>query len=151
MMRRAGGALVQVLLALWFGSYAGFALIAPILFRAGLTRQTAGDIAGAMIERLTLTGLLAGGVALMLTLLLHGLGARLRAGLIAAGLLVGLYLWLAVLPPLRAPLPKPVDEYALTDPVRVAYNRLHKRSERIASVMMLCVLGALVVRVPHKE
>lgn len=151
MMRRVAEAAAHLLLALWFGSYAGFAIVAPVLFRAGLSRQEAGDVAGRMIERLTLVGLIAGGVALLLLVTVHGARARMRVGLTAAALAAGLYLWVAILPPLRAPLPKPIDQYLEADPVRVEYNRLHKRSERVASVTLLLVAGALAAGAARKE
>jgi MFS family permease len=127
-------AVTQLLTGLWVGSMAGFALIAPLLFRAfGDERGRAGDLVGAMIGRLSWVGSLLGVIALLA--LLPRLRSRLncwRALLLAGAVSVSLLGLLYVIPQMeRARPPKPIESYAQNDPIRVAYNRWHKLSERV--------------------
>ena len=141
-------AMTQLLMGLWVGGGAGFALGAPKIFEAfGPDRQSAGDLAGDIIYLLNNVGLLLG-VAALLTLL-----PRLRSGVNKARLVLllgclGLALttWLYIFPQMeRAEPPEPIQTYAETDPVRVEYNRWHTLSERVAAAGMLMGTGVIVL------
>ncbi|MFO7274923.1 MAG: DUF4149 domain-containing protein [Bacillota bacterium] len=143
---RALEAVTQLLMGLWVGAAAGFALSAPKIFEAfGPDRQSAGDLAGDIIYLLNNAGMLLGAGAL-LTLL-----PRLRSGVnkVRLVLLLGclglaLTTWLYIFPQMeRAEPPEPIQNYAETDPVRVEYNRWHTLSERVYGAAM--VLGAGVI------
>jgi hypothetical protein len=136
----------QTAMALWVGSAAGFAMIAPKLFRAfGPDRQKAGDLAGEMIYLLNMVGLVLGALALLALLprLKQGLN-RWRALLLAGALSLALFTWLYIFPAMEAAQPpRPIQEYAETAPERVAYNRYHKLSERVYGTAMLLGLGVI--------
>ena len=141
-------AVTQLLMGLWVGSAAGFALSAPKIFAAfGPDRQSAGDLAGDIIYMLNNVGLLLGAVAFLALL------PRLRSGVnkVRLVLLLGcigiaLTTWLYIFPQMdRAQPPEPIQTYAETDPVRVAYNRWHTLSERVFAVGMALGTGVLVL------
>lgn len=138
----------QLCMGIWVGSMTGFAVTAPMLFRAfGDDRQRAGDLAGEMIFRLTNVGLVLGFIALaaLLPRLREGLN-RWRAGLLALSLALALAGPLWIFPRLEAARPpRPIQEYALTDPIRAAYNRYHKLSERMFGVAILLGAGVMLL------
>jgi len=138
--------ITQLCTGVWVGAMAGFAATAPQIFSAfGPDRQRAGDLAGDMIWRLNTIGLILGVVALaaMLPRLKQG-SNRWRSGLLALGLALSATGALYVFPQMaRAQPPKPIQEYAVDDPVRVTYNRWHERSRQVFGVAIL--LGAGVV------
>lgn len=138
--------ITQLCTGLWIGAMTGFAVTAPQIFAAfGPDRQRAGDLSGEMIWRLNLMGMVLAGIALLaLVPRLRQRVNRWRAALqaIAIGLaLVGAFY---IFPQLtEAQPPRPIQEYAETDPVRVAYNRWHERSRQVFGGAIL--LGAAVV------
>ncbi|MFB5084311.1 DUF4149 domain-containing protein [Symbiobacterium thermophilum] len=141
-------AVTQLLMGLWVGSAAGFALSAPKIFAAfGPDRQSAGDLAGDIIYLLNNVGLLLG-VGALLTLL-----PRLRSGVNKArlALLLGclglaLTTWLYIFPQMeRAQPPEPIQTYAETDPARVEYNRWHTLSGRVYGAAMVLGVGVIVL------
>ncbi|MBP2017669.1 hypothetical protein J2Z79_001054 [Symbiobacterium terraclitae] len=145
---RALEAVTQLAMGLWVGAAAGFALGAPKIFAAfGSDRQAAGDLAGDIIYLLNNAGLLLGAVALLALL------PRLRSGVNKARLVlllgcigIALTTWLYIFPQMeRAQPPEPIQNYAETDPLRVAYNRWHTLSERVAAAGMLLGTGVIVL------
>lgn len=140
--------ITQTAMALWVGSAAGFAMIAPKLFRAfGPDRQRAGDLAGEIIYQLNIVGLILGTVALLTLLprLKQGLN-RWRLLLLGGALAAALSTWLYILPQIEAAQPpRPIQEYAETDPARAAYNRWHKLSERVYGTAMFLGLGVILL------
>lgn len=145
MMKYLDG-ITQLLVGAWVGAMAGFAMTAPQIFAAfGANRQAAGDLAGEMIWRLNMVGMVLGAIALVL--LLFRLGERInrwRTGLLAAALALAAFGALYIFPQMaKAQPPKPIQEYAETDPVRVTYNLWHERSRQVFSGAIL--LGAAVV------
>jgi len=141
-------AATQLLMGLWVGAAAGFALSAPKIFEAfGPDRQSAGDLAGDIIYLLNNAGLLLGAAAL-LTLLprLKGGVNKARLVLLLGCLGLALTTWLYIFPQMeRAQPPQPIQTYAETDPVRVEYNRWHKLSERVYGVAMVLGAGVIVL------
>lgn len=136
----------QLSMAIWVGSAAGFAMVAPKLFRAfGPNRQAAGDLAGQIIYQLNMVGVILGVIALVALLprLKQGLN-QWRALLLGGALALALTTWFYILPQIEAAQPpKPIQEYAENAPERVAYNRYHKLSERVYGAAMF--LGVAVV------
>ncbi|HEY8346317.1 MAG TPA: DUF4149 domain-containing protein [Symbiobacteriaceae bacterium] len=140
--------LTQLCLALWVGGMGGFAMTAPLIFDAfGPERQRAGDLAGNMIWRLNMVGIILGVVVLLILLprLRRGI-AKLRALLTAGALAMALVQAFYIFPQMdRAQPPQPIETYAETDPVRVEYNRWHTRSEQVFGTTMLLAAGALLL------
>lgn len=145
---RALEAVTQLAMGLWVGAAAGFALGAPKIFAAfGPDRQSAGDLAGDIIYMLNNVGLLLGAVALLALLprLRSGV-SKVRLVLLLGCLGIALTTWLYIFPQMdRAQPPEPIQTYAETDPVRVAYNRWHTLSERVAAVGMVLGTGVIVL------
>lgn len=146
--------ITQTAMAIWVGSAAGFAIIAPGLFRAlDPDRQKAGDIAGSSIYLLNTVGMILGAVALLALLprLKQGYN-RWRALLLGGALALALFTAFYIFPQLEAVRPpKPIQEYAETAPERVAYNRYHKLSERVYGAAMFLGLGVIFLGPLGKE
>jgi hypothetical protein len=144
--------LLFLFLALWIGGMFGFgALYAPVLFRSLPSRDKAGQIAGETLARIDALGLVAGGIVSLVTIL-QAMEARwapvdlLRVVIAVA--MVGLVLFSAAvirsrLTAIRAGMGKPIDEFAPEDPERVEYNRYHKLSTRLYSLVLL--LGIILI------
>jgi MFS family permease len=151
---RGWEAVTQLATGLWVGSMTGFAVTAPLIFDAfGPDRQRAGDLAGAMIWRLNLMGIALGAVALLVLLprLRQGYH-RWRALLLAGALGLALFGALYIFPQMaKARPPQPIQAYAPTDPVRVNYQRWHKRSEQVFGAAILLGAGAMVLGGLGKE
>jgi hypothetical protein len=138
--------ITQTCVGVWVGAMAGFAMIAPQLFRAfGPERQRAGDLAGEMIWRINTVGIILGAIALLALLPRLGQGLnRWRAGLLGLALALSLAGAFYIFPQLaQARPPQPIEQYAETDPVRVNYNSWHKRSEQVFGIAI--ILGAAVI------
>jgi ADP-ribosyl-[dinitrogen reductase] hydrolase len=115
---------------MWTGAMTGFAFTAPVLFsHFGPDRQRAGDTAGAIIARINTVGLWLGAIALLALLpRLRTRLARWRALLVAGAMAAALTTALLILPEIaRAQPSQPIQTYAENDPVRVSYNKWHKR------------------------
>jgi hypothetical protein len=136
----------QICVGVWVGTMTGFAVTAPQVFAAfGTNRQGAGDLAGQMIVRLNGIGLVLGLVALLAIAprLKRGLN-RWRTGLLTLALALSVFGTLYIFPQMAKAQPaNPIQTYAETDPVRVAYNRWHDRSRQVFGLAI--VLRAFVV------
>ncbi len=144
----------QLCTGVWVGAMAGFAVTAPQIFRAfGPDRQSAGDLAGEMIYRLNAIGMALGAIALLA--LLPRLRQRLhawRAALLAAALGLAAFGVLYIFPKMAAVQPpRPIQEYAETDPVRVEYNRWHERSRQVFGAAILLGAGVVILGPLGKE
>lgn len=153
-MKRLLESVTQICLGIWVGAMTGFAFTAPVLFAQwGPDRQRAGDTAGAMIARINGVGLWLGIIAL--AALLPRLRTRLaaaRAILVAGALALAFTTAFYVLPGIhRAQPPHPVQTYAETDPLRIEYNKWHKRSEQIFGVAIVLAAAAIVLGPLEKE
>ncbi|HWI51419.1 MAG TPA: DUF4149 domain-containing protein [Symbiobacteriaceae bacterium] len=138
--------ITQLLVGIWVGAMAGFAVTAPQIFDAfGPDRQRAGDLAGDMIWRLNSVGLVLGTVALLCLLpRLRQSINRWRTALLAVALGLAAFGAYVIFPQMAlAQPPRPIQEYAVNDPVRVTYNTWHERSRQVFSGAIL--LGAGVV------
>lgn len=146
--------LTQLLTGIWVGAMTGFAVTAPQIFAAfGPNRQAAGDLAGVMIWRLNSVGMVLGALALLALLprLRHGLN-RWRTGMLAAALALSLFGAFYIFPQLaKAQPPRPIQEYALTDPIRVTYDKWHARSQQVFSGAILLGAGVILLGAVGKE
>lgn len=147
-------AITQLCTGIWVGSMAGFAFTAPQIFRAfGDNRQAAGDLAGEMIWRLNSVGMVLGAIALLA--LLPRLRERLnrwRSAILLLGLGLAAVGAFYIFPQMAAAQPpRPIQEYAETDPVRVEYNRWHQRSRQVFSGAILLGAGTVVLGAFRKE
>lgn len=133
-----------VVLGLWAGAWLTFgALIAPWLFRIVPSRQMAGDVAAAATWNIGLFGLAAGTLALISLLRRrHKRAALIAAAMAVAALNLG---WVrGNLNRAQAQMTRPIEQYAISDPLRVEYNVWHNWSTRLGSVELLLIAGALV-------
>jgi hypothetical protein len=139
-------ALSQILIGVWIGSMTGFAVTAPQIFDAfGPNRQAAGDLAGDMIWRLNNMGMILAIIAVLTLLprLREGLN-RWRTGLLIVGIALAAFGAFYIFPQMaKAQPPKPIQEYATTDPVRANYDKWHERSRQVFGGAIL--LGAAVI------
>jgi hypothetical protein len=146
--------IVQLLTGVWVGAMTGFAVTAPQVFAAfGANRQAAGDLAGAMIWRLNTMGMVLGALAFLLVIarLRHGYN-RWRAGLLAVSLGLSLFGAFYIFPQLaKAQPPRPIQEYALTDPIRVSYDTWHSRSQQVFGGAILLGAGVIILGSLGKE
>jgi hypothetical protein len=147
------------LLALWLGAAVFFSFaVAPTVFAVlrGLGVQNANHAAGQVVTRtlsvVNLSGFL---ISLLLILSAFVLGRlrRRRAfyaeiislAVIAIATGVGHWVINARLLALRLAMGRPIDEVALSDPLRAAFNSLHGVSVMVMSVGLLACLVALVL------
>ncbi|HYF78978.1 MAG TPA: DUF4149 domain-containing protein [Symbiobacteriaceae bacterium] len=146
--------LTQLLVGAWVGAMAGFAATAPQVFAAfGPDRQSAGTLAGQMIWRLNMIGLVLGGLALLFLLInFQERVNRWRAGLLAAALGLALFGAFYIFPQMeKAQPPRPIQEYAETDPIRVTYNQWHERSRQVFGGAILLGAGVVILGGARKE
>lgn len=134
-----------VLMSLWLGAMIGFGLVmAPALFATSPTRQLAGNIAGQVIAHLMWIGV----VVTAFIIVVHLLGRRFDWRAILVAVMLGLLVFnntyvRAGLDDIQAQMDRPIDEYAVTDPLRVEYNRWHRLSSNVGVGAVL--LGLVVL------
>jgi MFS family permease len=146
--------ITQLCTGIWVGSMTGFAFTAPMIFAAfGPDRQRAGNLAGEMIFLINKVGLILGAIALAALLPRFGQGLnRWRTLLMAGALATALFGTFYIFPNLtKAQPPRPIQEYAETDPVRVAYTTWHERSRQVFSLAILMGAGVIVLGSLGKE
>jgi hypothetical protein len=148
-----------VLLAIWFGAALFFgAVVAPAAF--GVLRSfglpNASEIAGTIVTR-SLSVVNVAGFFIALILLVSVLVWRGSAGrvsfivqcvcfvLMAIATGVGHWFIAARMRALRAAMVLPIDQVALDDPRRVAFNSLHGYSVNALGLAMIAALVALVL------
>lgn len=141
-----------LLLAVWFGAMVFFSVaIAPTVFAVLPTRELAGQVVNSLIGKLELIGLACGPLLVLLQLFAWPRRpAEAKARAVRAVLLVVMTLleaasrfWVsAKLHALRAQIGGPIDDIAVTDPLRVEFNALHGVS---VSLMGATMLAGIVV------
>jgi len=148
-----------VVLAIWFGAALFFgAVVAPAAF--GVLRSfglpNASEIAGTIVTR-SLSVVNVAGFVIALLLLASVLVWRGSAGrvsfivqcvcfvLLAIATGVGHWFIAARMRALRAAMVLPIDQVALDDPRRVAFNSLHGYSVNALGLAMIAALVALVL------
>lgn len=148
-----------MLLAVWFGAALFFsAVVAPAAF--GVLRSyglpNASEIAGGIVNRsLAVVNVAGFVVALLLLVTLFarrssaGRGSVIGEGIclavIALGTGVGHWVIAARMRAIRAALELPIDQIAVDDSRRIAFNSLHGYSVNALSLAMIAALVALVL------
>lgn len=141
-----------LLVAVWLGAAVFFSFaVAPSAFAVLPARE----LAGTLVTR-TLAIVNIGGFILSLFLLVTALVANRRTSrltlsvevvaLLLMGLVTGVGQWVitARLAALRVQMGKPIDDVALTDPLRIAFNNLHGYSVIALTVGMVAAVVALL-------
>ncbi len=146
-----------LILMLWVGSLAGFALVViPVLFTSLPTQELAARATLAILERTAFLGCGAGAFLLLTTLLMHLLSLRATRAtltqmlllLAMTGAAVGSQITLTPkLSALMAGLPAPLDALAPADPSRVAFGRLQMTALSLLLFQILAGIGVLVFAV----
>lgn len=145
-------------LALWVGCLFCFAvLVAPVPFRVLKSREEAGNINAAILQRVESVGLVLGGMTLLAAALPFGLQVPggTPAGLLAFRLLAVLVMLgctladiTAIRPrmeQIRAGLGRPLDELPEGAAERVEWARLHRQSVLVFGVALLTGMVAVVL------
>jgi len=157
-MRTVVGYLRLLLLGLWLGAAVFFgAAVAPTVFGVlrGAQLSNANELAGMMVQRLLAT-INRGGFEISLFLLVTGYfmskGSRLvrSAEMISLAIMaimtgVGHWVITARMVALRAAMQGQIDQIALNDPRRVAFDSLHGYSVTAMGVAMVAGLVAFVI------
>lgn len=138
-------------LALWTGSLFGFAFFtAPTVFSVVGSPSVAGRVTGLVLGNLDFLALALTLVILVSQFLRRG-GARWHQWLRAAGVLAMLTLTLYAhfgvvgqMNALQARMDRPIEQYAVTDPLRAAYDRYHERSRGVYGGVLLLGMALLV-------
>ncbi len=139
-------------LALWLGGLATLALVAPLLFQTIPSRDLAGEVFGRSLDRILpllalCLGLLIGATAIRQAIDRPGdpLGFVRWLVLIAMAGILG-YVMLGVIGEmriLRMAMTLSLESTAPDDPLRLAFNALHRRAEQMMAVDF--VLGLILV------
>ncbi len=133
------------LIGLWLGAALFFSFaVAPGAFAVLPSRELAGSIVNRTLAAINLSGLVIG-----LILLVSSYAARTNVNrvklwveqglllLLTAACAFGHFVIAARLHNLREQIGRPIDEIALDDPLRIAFNDLHGYSVTILSAAML--------------
>lgn len=145
-MKRLVEGLQLMLLGVWVGGMVGFgAFMAPVLFATVPSRQLAGNVAGQVIATLSWLGV----AVPLLVIVLHALSRqrwdwRLTA-LVVILVLNGMNATYVRggLDRAQAEMTRPIEAYAVSDPLRVEYNRWHRLSSNVGAGAVLFGLGVL--------
>jgi hypothetical protein len=156
-VERAFAVLEALALALWVGALAGFAFVfAPVAFAKLGAAQEFGSLVGAMLARLDVLGYVCGAVALLAVLVRNredaslGRGSALRALLLVVMLLLVVTQARLIVPAVHAAgqaLGGSFDAVPMTDPRRIAYDRLHAVSTIVYGIVMTLGVVALALSV----
>ncbi len=141
---------VSLLTALWGGgALLAVTTVAPAAFRVLPTRALAGALVGQVLPVLFVAGIGVGVIALALTP--RGAPRRLWRRLGAAGTITGCAVAQLVIGPrissLRERIGPSVEALAATDPLRVAFGKLHALSVLSLGVAMIFALVTLVAAI----
>jgi hypothetical protein len=136
----------------WVGGLAFFAfVVAPVAFGSLASRHDAGMVVGGTLRVLHWIGLIGGGVFWVATGWLW-YSARARVGFVwqlaltAVMLVVTAYSQFRILPAMevdRALAGGVVEPVSTDNPARVDFERLHRLSERLEGLVLLCGLGVV--------
>jgi hypothetical protein len=143
-----------LVLAVWIGGLAGFAFVfAPIAFRIVTDLDRFATLTGRTIASLTELGYVCGSIAIVAAFARSRIAAspRLalaRIALVALAMGFSAYDANVVLPEMQAASAAfgvPFNDVAKTDPRRVAYDAMHKKSSRVYGGALLLAAAALVL------
>jgi hypothetical protein len=149
-MKIALRTLILLCLVTWIGAELFFPFVAFFVFTTLMPdTHTAGRIVGACLRVIHYEGLVAGVLLIVLVLLGKRIGIvslkSLRISLVLLTAMVGLTAvsQFGIIPRMevyRIAVGGSVDAAALSDPSRVAFERLHKTSEHVEEAILLCGL-----------
>jgi hypothetical protein len=143
-----------LVLAVWIGGLAGFAFVfAPIAFRIVTDLDAFATLTARTITALTQMGYVCGAIAIVAALARSRTSASprpafIRAGLVALALGLSAYDAKVILPEMQAASAAfgvPFNDVAKTDPRRIAYDEMHKKSSRVYGGALLLAAAALVL------
>ena len=149
--------LEALLLTVWLGAMIFFSFaVAPTVFAVLPTRELAGQVVNSLIGKLELLGLVCGPLLLLSQLALwpkrpaEAKARVLRVILLALMtlLVAASRFWVsAKLHALRAQLSGPIDDLAVTDPLRVEFSALHGVSVSLMGAAMLAGIVVMLITV----
>lgn len=139
-----------LLLGLWLGAACFFSFaVAPGAFAVLPSRELAGSVVNRTLAILNYSGLIVGLMLLASSLISRQNGNRIRISLergllllLTAACAFGQFVIAARLSVLRGQIGRPIDEVAIDDPLRVAFNDLHGYSVTILLTAMIAALAA---------
>jgi hypothetical protein len=139
-----------LLLGLWLGAAVFFSFaVAQSAFAVLPTRELAGTVVNRTLAIVNYSGLIIGLVLLASSFINAGNVNRLKLRieqallvLLAAACAAGQFIIGARLHDLRTQIGRPIDEVAMDDPLRVAFNNLHGYSVIILLAAMIAALIA---------
>lgn len=139
-----------LLLGLWLGAACFFSFaVAPSVFAVLPTRELAGSVVNRTLAIVNYSGVIIGLILLASSYLskrtVNRLSLWIEQGLLfllAAACAFGQFVIGARLQNLREQIGRPIDEIAIDDPLRVAFNDLHGYSVMILSIAMLAAIVA---------
>ena len=143
-------------IVVWVGGIVFFAFVlAPVAFHLLPSQHEAGIVVGGTLRVLDLVGLVCGSVFWIATLSLRQKSRRFAIRHCAAELLLAslmmlatAYLHFGILPAMekdRIEAGGSVEASPLSDPARIQFELLHKRSERVEGAVLLCGLGIVML------
>lgn len=139
-----------LLLVLWLGAACFFSFaVAPSAFAVLPSRELAGSIVNRTLAIVNYSGLIIGLILLASSFVMRRNANRVRLW-IEQGLLLSLtaacafgqFIIGARLQNLRASIGRPIEEIAMDDPLRIAFNDLHGYSVTILSAAMIAAIIA---------
>ena len=138
-----------LLLGLWLGAACFFSFaVAPSAFSVLPSRELAGAVVNRTLAIVNYSGLIIGLILLASSFVRGQNTNRIRRWLEQAGLLLliaacafGQFVIGARLQNLRGQIGRPIDEVAMDDPLRVAFNDLHGYS---VTILLTAMIAALV-------
>ncbi|MGI8494171.1 MAG: DUF4149 domain-containing protein [Pyrinomonadaceae bacterium] len=144
-----------LLLGLWLGAACFFSFaVAPGVFAVLPSRELAGSVVNRTLAIINYSGMFIGLILLASSYVSRQNINRIRLWLeqgtllfFAAACAFGQFVIAARLHDLRASIGRPIDEVALDDPLRVAFDNLHAYSVTILSVAMITALVAFFLLV----
>jgi hypothetical protein len=139
-----------LLLGLWLGAALFFSFaLAPSVFAVLPTRELAGTVVNRTLAIINYSGLVIGLILLLSSFVSRQTVDKTRLWIeqvllltLAIACAVGQFIIGARLRDLRAQIGRPIDEIAVNDPLRVAFNDLHGYSVIILSAAMIAAIVA---------
>jgi hypothetical protein len=143
-------------IVLWVGGIAFFAFVlAPVAFHLLPSAHEAGIVVGGTLRVLHLIGLVSGFLFIAATAVLFRQSApivkrRYQAQILLAAIMLAAtaYLQVNVLPAMerdRTQAGGAIETAPLTNPARIHFELLHKRSEQIEGAIFFCGLGIVLL------
>lgn len=137
-----------LLVALWLGSAVFFSFaVAPSVFSVLTSREMAGSVVNRTLAIVNYSGFIIGLILLISSFIFRQNIGRIRLWLEQGLLLVltaacgfGQFVISAQLHDIREQIGRPIDEVAIDDPLRIAFNNLHGHSITVLSIAMISAI-----------